>query len=364
MWTHPFTIAGGKTAFLIFLCLFLGSCHSTSSTLKISFTKVPSADIGGTTKIDTIEGRAQGIRPGQRIVLYARSADVWWVQPYADHPFTKIQADSTWKSQTHLGSEYAALLVDPGYVPAATAEALPPPVNGVAAVAAIKGLGLGPASTPLPVAKTIRFSGYDWTVRTAPSSRGGSRNSFDPANSWTDQKGALHLRISKDSKGEWTCAEVKLTRSLGYGSYVFVVRDTSHLDPAAVLTFYTWDDLGSEQSRRELDVEISRWGYPQNENAHYVVQPYYIPTNVFRFVAPGGVLTHSFRWEPGEAVFSTVAGSRGPAEGRVVNKHVFTAGIPPAGGDLVHINLYVFGTGQMLLKNETEVVIEKFQYLP
>ena len=63
-------------------------------------------------------------------------------------------------------------------------------------------------------------------------------NSFDPANAWTDENGALHLRVTKNQDG-WSCAEVRLTRSLGYGTYLFVVRDISHLEPSAVLTLFT-----------------------------------------------------------------------------------------------------------------------------
>jgi hypothetical protein len=77
------------------------------------------------------------------------------------------------------------------------------------AIAVVNGQG----STPVPAAtKLLHFSGYDWIVRTAASNRSGTRNSFDPANAWTDERGALRLRIAK-SQGKWTCAEVKLTRS-------------------------------------------------------------------------------------------------------------------------------------------------------
>ncbi len=158
--------------------------------------------------------------------------------------------------------------------------------------------------------------------------------------------------------------EVKLVRSLGYGTYSFVVRDISQLEPSAVLTLLTWDGMGGEQNRRELDVEISRWGFRENESAHYVVQPYFIPANMVRFRVPGGVLTHSFEWKPGRAAFSTVSRSGGVAGGRVINQHVFTSGVPSADGEAVRLNLYVFNKGEIPLKNETEVVIEKFEYLP
>jgi signal transduction histidine kinase len=96
-------------------------------------------DKGGTQYSGIIEGRVGGARPGQQIVLYARSG-VWYVQPYADQPFTSIRADSTWTNSTHLGTEYAALLVEPGYSPPTVTERLPAPGGGgVVAVAVREG---------------------------------------------------------------------------------------------------------------------------------------------------------------------------------------------------------------------------------
>src|SRR5262249_986836 len=298
--------------------------------------------------------------PGQQIVLYTNSEELWWIQPGIERPFTKIERNARWKGQVHTGTQYAALLVDAGYNPPETFESLPSAGNGVAAVATVNVQGF----TPVPQeAKILHFSGYDWAVRTAASNRAGTRNSFDPANAWVDDRGALHLRIAK-GQDKWTCAEVKLTRSLGYGTYTFVVGDTSQFEPSVVLTLLTWDGLGSERNRRELDVEIGRWGYRENTNAHYVVQPYFIPANMFRFTVPGGVLTHSFKWEASQVTFSTTAGSQGPGGGHLINRHVFTSGVPPAGGDSVRINLYVFNKGQIPLQNGTEVVFQKFEFLP
>jgi hypothetical protein len=298
-----------------------------------------------------------GARPEQQIVLYAWSAK-WWVQPFANQPFTKIQPDSRWTNSTHLGSEYAAVLVEPGYHPPATMDVLPVAGAGVIAVASVKGV-----STSLEVQKTVSFSGYEWNVRSAGSDRGGSITSYDPSNVWTDENGDLHLRIANNS-GKWTCAEVNLTRSLGYGTYRFVVQESSHLEPAAILGMFTWDDLAADQNHRELDVEISRWGDPLRKNAQYVVQPYYVPANVARFTAPSGKLTHSFVWEPGKITFRTVQDTRKGIRPNVVADHVFTSGVPAPGGERVHVNLYFFGNAATPLRNPAEVVIEKFEYLP
>jgi hypothetical protein len=344
------------------VCFVLSACgsSSTSSAPTIVVSRVPAADQESPGKTDIIEGRATAARPGQRLVLYTKTDGRWGVYPRTGQRFTNIESDGRWKSSIQLGLQYAALLVDPDYNPPEQTESLPVVGDGVVALAVIDGRGAAPV---FPSPKTLRFSGYEWTTSTGPIFRAGSRNFFDPANLWTDNRGALHLRIS-GSPGKWTAAELKLTRSLGYGTYRFQVRDVSHLEPSAVLTLITWDGVGTERNRRELDVELSRWGYIDNDNVHYVVQPYYVPANIVRFRVPAGVFTYSFRWEPGQVTFSTVAGSGNAIGGRLINQHVFTSGVPSSGGESVRIALYVFHMGQIPLKNENEVVIDKFEYLP
>jgi hypothetical protein len=148
---------------------------------------------------------------------------------------------------------------------------------------------------------------------------------------------------------------VSLARSLGYGSYRFVVRDISKLEPAVAFSMSTWDDSGPP---REMDIEISRWGEPASKNAQYVIQPYYVPANTVRFSAPSGKLTYTLQWEPGRAVFRTVRGTETASE------HAFTSGIPSPGNERIHMNLYVFENKNNPLQHESEVVIEKFEYLP
>jgi hypothetical protein len=345
--------------FLPIVCVLAAACGASPAdvTPSIQFIKVPRAGEGGPNRLEAIEGRVTGARPGQRIVLFARSGVLWWVQPLVNEPFTAVGPDATWRNSTHLGTEYAALLVTADYQPPAQTDTLPPQGGSVLVVATVK--GEGPASPPT---RTVTFSGYEWQVRKIPSDRGGP-NDFDPANVWTDDAGALHLRIA-GSPGQWTSAEVILTRSLGYGTYSFVVRDVSHLEPAAALGMFTWDDHGVEQNHRELGVEISRWGDPSSKNAQHVIQPYFVPANVVRFMVPAGRLTHSFRWQPGRVSFKTVLGALGGAASRIVAQNDFTSGVPTPGGESIRINLYVFGYASMPLKNGAEVVIEKFEYLP
>jgi len=137
----------GRIAVLLCLSSLLGVCHDSASENPVSgpaieFTSVPRFDrrdvLGDPSRLNSIKGKVVGTQPGQRIVLYAHALDengqmTWFVQPLALQPFTRIRADSTWRNITHPGSEYAALLVNPGFQPPLRALTLP--TDGVVAVA-------------------------------------------------------------------------------------------------------------------------------------------------------------------------------------------------------------------------------------
>lgn len=349
------SVAWLNAAWLFCVCLLSG-CHLQNKATgpSIEFTRVPPAIEGGSDKLDIIEGRVTGGSSNEQLVLYARTGK-WWIQPLASEPLTIIRPNSAWTNSTHLGTDYAALLVESGFRPATMLTEVPAPGGGVVAVATTPGSQPGSQ-----VSKTLQFSGYEWRIRTAPSGRGG-QNTYDPSNAWTDSRGALHLRIAKAAE-DWTSAEVALTRSLGYGTYSFTVRDTSHLEPAAVFGIFTWDYAEASQNHGEMDVEISRWGDRTIKNAQYVVQPFYIAENSSRFALPAGELTHSFDWEPGRVTFRTFRGARGKTP--PVAEHVFTSGVPAHGAESVRMNLYVFRSAREAVRNENEVVVEKFEYQP
>src|SRR6201987_3285374 len=216
--SRPYILA--HTAMLL-MYFVLAGCHSSSrnSAPTVAFSKVAAAyqespyktDITERDyKTDIIDGRVTGARPGQRIVLYAKTDGRWGLCEQSGQPFTNIESDGRWKASVHLGLQYAALLVDPTYDPPEQTESLPIVGNGVVALAVLRGAGPPPV---LPSPKLLNFSGYEWTTSSGPMFRAGSRNFFDPANVWTDERGALHLRTS-GSPGEWAGAELKLIHSL------------------------------------------------------------------------------------------------------------------------------------------------------
>lgn len=300
----------------------------------------------------------QGAKAGDQIVLYAYTG-IWWVQPYANQPLTKILPDGTWKNSAHLGTKYAAVLVDSKYLPLSQMSELPNIGNGVIAVAVANGTGTAPAQKM----KELHFSGYDWLVRATESDRGGEPNNYDPENAWVDKSGFLHLSVG-ERNGNWSCAEISLTRSLGFGTYRFVVQDTAQLPPSAVVTLFTFDDIRSEDNRNELDIELSRWSDPTNKNAQFVVQPYYVAENVARFGVPPGVITYSFRWQPGKVTFKSVRGTNPDSGAKPISEHVFTSDIPIPANETARMDIYDFHHLVNHTHQPSEVVIEKFEYFP
>jgi hypothetical protein len=321
---------------------------------SILFTTLPEYTEGGSDKLDVIAGRVMNMRAGQSIVIYAKSGE-WWIQPLASQPFTAVKPDSTWTTRTHGGSAYAALLVASGYHPRIKADVLPEKGGEILAVAKVE--TTSPVHRP---GKELLFGGYSWRVRQGDGDPGGTSNHYESANAWTDPHGLLHLQIA-GNKDRWTSAEVNLARSLGYGTYRFVVRDLSQLEPSGVFSMQVADDSGPA---REMDIEISHWGEPTSRNGQFVIQPYHVPANTIQFDTPAGAVTFMLRWTPGRAAFRVYRGVESRWESRAVREHLFTSGIPLSGGESVRFNLYVFGHNSNPLRQGSEVIVESFDYLP
>lgn len=100
-------------ALLVAAFLFAIGCRSAKDThtASILFLRIPPAQAGGPELLGQISGRVVNGKPGARIVLYAHSQTLWWVQPFRAHQYTQLASDGSWENKTHLGAEYAALLV-------------------------------------------------------------------------------------------------------------------------------------------------------------------------------------------------------------------------------------------------------------
>lgn len=325
---------------------------------RITFTQVPPAAIGGPVRTAEIAGRVDGARPGDRIVLFAKSG-LWYVQPLRYRPYTEIDDQGRWRSTIHLGNEYAAMVVrGDDYRPPDSTRVLPDLGPRVLAIATVD----GQVSDVDGPAKQLQFSGYDWDVRRRGSDRGGA-NEYSAENASVDADGALRLKLVQRAQ-RWTSAEVSLTRPLGYGTYVFVIRDMSTVDPAAALELFTFDEAGRAEQFREMNLEIRHGDQPAGWGGQFVLQPNYLPGNLRRFPLPAGRVSHTMRWEPGVVAFKSMRDSFLERPGAMIASHAFNTGVPTPGDERVRLAFYYYRKSAQPPRSDTEVVIERFQYLP
>ena len=192
---------------------------------------------------------------------------------------------------------------------------------------------------------------------------GPGANYFSGRGVFVDEEG-LHL-AAVVADGKLYCAEVMSLESFGFGTYSFeLASDPTLIDSNLVLGLFTWRDAISddhpEYGHRELDIELSRWGQPDNpQNADFITQPYSLPEHMVRFLFPTGfsISTHTLAWSHGNARFSSSAG------GRIVKEQVMNRQVPDSGGETLHFNLW---SVKPHLANDgiTHIVIKTFAFDP
>jgi hypothetical protein len=339
---------------LVFVVPFLTElgCHKSPS---ITFTQVPPNSLGGIDTSGVLSGHVSRFSPGDRIVLFALN-DKWRIQPDVNNSATPIANDGSWRAQIHLGHEYAALLVQGNFSAKEAYENFPALGGPVLAVKTVPG-------TPTEIdrmdhsARTLRFGGQEWNDFFHVSEYGGKPHHYLPQNASVDDRGHLHLKIARLAE-QWTCSEVNVARSLGYGTYRITFESPKALEPAVEFGFFTMDVRASHENYREMDFHVSRWGDTNSKNAEYVVQPYYLPANVHGFEIPPTLVTTTLRWSPGQAAFST------EAHGKQLAAWKFTAGVPSPVDGTMYLNLCAFGYAKNPLQHEVEFVVTDFSYLP
>lgn len=298
-----------------------------------------------------IQGVANNIDASEiRVVLWALT-NKWYVQPWITSPWTKICDDGSWDNGTHGWSTMVAVLVDSTYVPGSVRYTHPGLEQGVLAFAQYP-----PVRPDLP----IEFSGYTWGVKQ-------SADRFDPGqnywsasvdNIWVDVDG-LHLRIVNDG-GKWTCPEVYLLQSHGYGTYTFELGSrVDNLDPRAVLGCFTY-----ETTSRELDIEFSR-ALASPNNSQFVVQPYSHSGNIYRYEMPAVTYsTHQIEWRPGYVFFRSWRGLGMNPDSLLTSWNYTGSDIPPENVERWRFNLWLLGGNSPTTGVGDHVIIRSFNYQP
>ena len=223
--------------------------------------------------------------------------------------------------------------------------------------------------------RILSFCGYDWLVKSSVDSKTGTlapgnnyfSDSFD--NVWVDKNGWLHLKITH-KKGKWYCAEVILTKALGYKKYIFhIIGRVDQFQQNVVGGLFTY--LDGKDNGEEIDIEFSKWGGVNIDNPTlYGVQPTDSIGNVKRFNLnlSGDNTTHLFDWQPGKVDFASYHGhyNTPPDPGYIINQWSYSGkDVPVDPRGKMHINLWLFKRNEIKHseKVEAEMVIRSFQAL-
>lgn len=304
-----------------------------------------------------VSGCVHGVTPtGYAVAIYAKT-DIWYIQPTVTDSYTRIWTDGYWANSTHGWDLLTVYLVARSLeLPATSTETEPLEVDGEKVLAK--------DSVSKGGQNTVSFAGYTWQVKSGQGMGPGPNDwSSETENVRVDEEG-LHLAlVFRDDV--WTCSEVTLTESLGYGSYTFTIKGPIDvLDPQIVLgTFLYFND------DNEIDVEFSRWGDSQSVfNSQYVVQPSTKPGHLERFqmtLDETQVSTHRIEWAADGIRFESALGSDLGAVENNVASWTFDKAIDLATmSELLqfHVNLWLYQGLPPLDVDPNEVVITDFVF--
>ena len=219
--------------------------------------------------------------------------------------------------------------------------------------------------------RRIEFSGYSWLVKIGGQITDSTKPIFfsrSKDNVWVDNEGQLHLKITRDSR-RWYCAEIVSEKSFGYGKYVFYLASrTEELNENVVLGFFTWE-TSPENNNREIDIEFARWGNIKEQNTQFVVQPWELPENIYRFDMRTGnrYSTHSFEWKNDSIFFQSVLGhyANPPDDSHIIESWNYVGtNIPQPGNEKARMVLWLAAGNPPSDNKEVEIIIKKFEFIP
>ncbi|HLK55948.1 MAG TPA: glycoside hydrolase family 16 protein [Chthonomonadaceae bacterium] len=232
------------------------------------------------------------------------------------------------------------------------------------------GIGLSLAAVPTLAAETtLKFSGYEWTVKSGDK-LGPGPNRWSPDNVWVDKAGALHLKIAQ-SDGVWQCAEVSTKKRFGFGTYQFQVAGrVDRLDKNVVLGLFNYptSDVGKDGTH-EMDIEFAHWGNEKAPIGNYTVWPVktgaHNASSSFSFTLNGDYSTQRFTWKPDSLLFQSLHGHRDDDKNEF-QRWLFQPAMPQDAISQqpmpVLINLWLFHGQAPSDGKPVEIVIKQFKF--
>ena len=348
------------------VCLAFSNLKAEAASPSIVITNLPAYGVH-----DNLSGYVTNANVSTNCVaVFIYVAGDWYSKPGCSTQLTPIQPDGSWSANIAPNAndvnatEIAAFLVPTNYNQ--------PCVNGSPDLTIpSQAEAVVYANRINPSARQFSFSDYGWWVKTSSGGLAGpGPNYFSDStnNVWVDAQGLLHLKITH-TNSIWQCVEIISDRSFGCGQYRFTVAaPVNNLDPSVVLGMFTWSD-DTAYNDREIDMELSRWNYAFDTTnvEDFAVAPYNTG-QVLRFFMPAGVTnsTHSFIWQSTNVAFQTLNGnfSSSPASQNLLQTWNCALGIPPAGGEQVHINLWLNQGNAPVNGQPVEVILSQFEFVP
>lgn len=206
-------------------------------------------------------------------------------------------------------------------------------------------------------ARTLKWSGYTWTVRSGTGGPG--VNNIWSAQNASVRHANLILRIV-ERRNVWTSTELTSNRIFGFGRYRWVVNsDLSQASPAAVLGLFTYSPKMTP-SFGEQDFEFTRawsahlwpgWFVSWNASNHRAFGNFDVPS------APP--YTATITWLRGSISFRLT-----DWQGQVIfRRTVKTKAVPR--GIRAHINYWVTDHNGITAPDATpQISIRSFKYTP
>lgn len=359
-------------------------------------TSCPCAAYTTAVKQSKVSGRitwnsSLGPATNYKVALYLLMPDTWWwAKPTFTNRYAAVNASGFWSTTVYSycldpqAFKIAAFVMPTTANPDTLQDGRVCPCNSGKEMFLDIGC-LPPAQQGYPSTVVKRgvsdpyfyFQGHTFYKKQCTTACGPGDHQFNRSNVAVTAQG-IELSIKKSTTGVWSSAEVYNVEALGYGTYL--LQTTGPLVPFdlhCTLGLFLYDDCSSDAASvwyRELDFEFARWNSNSDPGAQYVVQPYTVPSNIFKYPVNNQTgsqtVTLVMDWNATRIRFATIFGATNLANlastpaANVSRTWKFTnaASIPTPGFAKLHLNAWI-QTGLNPVSTSTlTYVVNAFQF--